>query len=240
EGKDDAKSGGTTAPPVNAEPSRQNEDWRQSAAADAPNTVDRSPASNTESNTSVTKREFAFARKIKVAPAPPGRRPTPVTEPQGDPVDDAMSGLINVELLQGVDLFVAQTTLVQPKGGIVPVTTRDSFASPSLVSAGGVIGAFAEGRMNAEYQGGQLCKPFSSDVVAGCIDYVWNWSTVVGEVNKRMHGGQALWLEQRRERRVWVLCSAAQQSRRATECFLLREALMCPTMVSVGERTAWS
>ncbi|RNF06829.1 hypothetical protein TcG_10615 [Trypanosoma cruzi] len=240
EWKDDTKSGGTTAPQFDAEPSRQNEDWRRSAAADAPNTVDPSPASNTESNTSVTRPEFAFVRKIKVAPAPPGRRPTPVTEPQGDPVDDAMSGLINVELLQGVDLFVPQTTLLQPKGGIVPVTTRDSIASPSLVSAGGVIGAFAEGHMNAEYQGGQLGRPFSSAFVAGCIDSVWNCSTVVGEVNKRMHGGQALWLVQRRERRVWVLCSAAQQSRRATESFLLREALMCPTKVSVGERTAWS
>ncbi|ESS61039.1 hypothetical protein TCDM_11394 [Trypanosoma cruzi Dm28c] len=194
EGKDDTKSGGTTAPQLNAEPSRQNEDWRRSAAADGPNTVDRSPASNTESNTSVTKPEFAFVRKIKVTPAPPGRRPTPVTEPKGDPVDDAMSGLISVELLQGVDLFVPQTTLVQPKGGIVPVTTRDSFASPSLVSAGGVIGAFAEGHMDAEYQGGQLGKPFSSAFVAGCIDSVWNWSTAVGEVNKGcMEGTHCAW-----------------------------------------------
>ncbi|ESS62329.1 trans-sialidase [Trypanosoma cruzi Dm28c] len=149
-----------------------------------------------------------------------------------------MSGLISVELLQGVDLFVLQTTLLLPKDGIVPVTTRDSFASPSLVSAGGVIGAFAEGHMNAEYQGGQLSKPFSSAFVAGSIDSVWNWSTVVGEVNERMHGGHTLCLVQRRERRVWVLCSAAQQSRRATEFFLLREALMCPTKVCVGERTA--
>ncbi|EKG08521.1 trans-sialidase, putative, partial [Trypanosoma cruzi] len=38
--------------------------------------------------------------------------------------------------------------------------------------------------MNAEYQGAQLIKPLSSGVVAGCIDSVWNWSTVVGEVNK--------------------------------------------------------
>ncbi|RNE96828.1 putative trans-sialidase [Trypanosoma cruzi] len=151
-----------------------------------------------------------------------------------------MSGLINVELLQGVDPFVPRTTLVQLKGGIVPVTTRDSFASPSLVSAGGVIAAFAEGHMDAEYQGVQLSKPFSSAFVAGCIDSVWNWSTVVGEVNERMHGGRTLWLVQRRERRVCVLCSAAQQSRRATEFFLLREALMCPTKVGVGERTAWS
>ncbi|RNC55774.1 trans-sialidase [Trypanosoma cruzi] len=41
-------------------------------------------------------------------------------------------------------LFVPQTTLVQPKDGIVPVTTRDLFASHPLVSAGGVIAAFAE------------------------------------------------------------------------------------------------
>ncbi|RNF02892.1 trans-sialidase [Trypanosoma cruzi] len=34
-----------------------------------------------------------------------------------------------------------------------------------------------------------------------------------------MHGGQALWSVQRRERRVWVLCSAAQQSRRGNGVF---------------------
>ncbi|EKF98938.1 hypothetical protein TCSYLVIO_010158 [Trypanosoma cruzi] len=60
EGRDDTKSGGTTAPPVNAEPSRQHDDWRQSAAADGPNTVDRSPASNTANNMSETKPEFAY------------------------------------------------------------------------------------------------------------------------------------------------------------------------------------
>ncbi|RNE95308.1 hypothetical protein TcG_13458 [Trypanosoma cruzi] len=59
EGMDDTKSGGTTAPQVNAEPSRQHEDWRQSAAADGPNTVDPSPASSTATNTSETRPEFA-------------------------------------------------------------------------------------------------------------------------------------------------------------------------------------
>ncbi|EKF26120.1 trans-sialidase, putative, partial [Trypanosoma cruzi marinkellei] len=95
-----------------------------------------------------------------------------------------MRGLLNAELPPGVDLLVPQTTLVQPKDGIVPATTRDSFASPSLVSAGGVMAAFAEGHMDAEYQGGQLSKLFSSDVVSGCIDVAWNWSTLVGEVKK--------------------------------------------------------
>ncbi|KAF8277329.1 hypothetical protein TcBrA4_0111100 [Trypanosoma cruzi] len=59
EGRDDTKSGGTTAPQVNAEPSRQHEDRRRSAAADAPNTVDPSPACNTATNTSETRPEFA-------------------------------------------------------------------------------------------------------------------------------------------------------------------------------------
>ncbi|EAN98820.1 hypothetical protein Tc00.1047053506173.80 [Trypanosoma cruzi] len=76
EGKDDTKSGETTAPQVNAEPSRQHEDRRQSAAADGPNTVDRSLASNTATNTSETRPEFVFVRNIKVAPTPPKRKPS--------------------------------------------------------------------------------------------------------------------------------------------------------------------
>ncbi|RNE99219.1 hypothetical protein TcG_12442 [Trypanosoma cruzi] len=75
EGKDDTESGGTTAPQVNAEPSRQHEDRRRSAAADAPNTVDRSPASNTESNTSVTRREFASNPIEMMVPNASTKRP---------------------------------------------------------------------------------------------------------------------------------------------------------------------
>ncbi|EAN85949.1 hypothetical protein Tc00.1047053508229.20 [Trypanosoma cruzi] len=76
EGKDDTKSGGTTAPQVNAEPSRQNEDWRQSAAADAPNTVDPSPASNTAINTSETRPEFASNPNEVMVPNAPKKRPS--------------------------------------------------------------------------------------------------------------------------------------------------------------------
>ncbi|RNC39820.1 hypothetical protein TcCL_NonESM10781, partial [Trypanosoma cruzi] len=71
EGKDERRSGGTTAPQVNAEPSRQNEDWPQSAAADGPNTVDPSPASNTETNTSGKRPRIATDPKENVAPTPP-------------------------------------------------------------------------------------------------------------------------------------------------------------------------
>ncbi|EAN92967.1 putative trans-sialidase, Group II [Trypanosoma cruzi] len=86
------------------------------------------------------------------------------------------------EELQRVDLFAPQTTQVQPKTG-TDSGRRDSFVSPSLVSAGGVIAAFAEGHMNAKKPHTESTKP-SSDVVAGYIDSAWEWPTVVDEVNK--------------------------------------------------------
>ncbi|RNF11659.1 trans-sialidase [Trypanosoma cruzi] len=91
-----------------------------------------------------------------------------------------------VERLQGVDLFVPQTTQVLPKDGSVPVTARDSFALPSLVSVGGVIAAFAEGHMDAEYQdgGGTSIETNSSDVVVEYIDATWDWSALVGKVSE--------------------------------------------------------
>ncbi|EKF37583.1 trans-sialidase, putative [Trypanosoma cruzi marinkellei] len=99
--------------------------------------------------------------------------------------NDGRSDLRIVKLPQGVDLFVPQKTLVQPKDGSVPATMRDSFASPSLVSAGGVIAAFAEGHINAKRKDNdELIKHFSSDLVAGYIDSAWNWPTLVEKVNE--------------------------------------------------------
>ncbi|RNE97934.1 trans-sialidase, partial [Trypanosoma cruzi] len=69
-----------------------------------------------------------------------------------------------VEGLQRVDLFVPQTTQVLPKKGTTD-SSRDLFFSPSLVSAGGVIAAFAEGHINAKTPHTGSTKP-SSDVVA--------------------------------------------------------------------------
>ncbi|ESS64417.1 mucin-like glycoprotein [Trypanosoma cruzi Dm28c] len=57
EGRDERKSCEVTAPQVSAEPSRQNEGARQSAAADAPRTVYQGPASNTETNTATNMSE---------------------------------------------------------------------------------------------------------------------------------------------------------------------------------------
>ncbi|RNF13278.1 trans-sialidase-like protein [Trypanosoma cruzi] len=92
----------------------------------------------------------------------------------------------NAQLPDMVDLFVPNQTPVLPKDGIVPGTPRDSFASPSLVSAGGVIAAFAEGRVYREYvvKGGKIIEPISSDVVAEYIDSSWDWSTLFGKMSE--------------------------------------------------------
>ncbi|RNC40818.1 trans-sialidase-like protein [Trypanosoma cruzi] len=99
--------------------------------------------------------------------------------------NDGNSDSRSVEELQWVDLFVPQKTPVQPEGGGTPVTTRDAFVSPSLVSACGVIAAFAEGHMNAQYTAdGKVIKPISCDVVAEYIDSSWDWSTLVEKVSE--------------------------------------------------------
>ncbi|RNF14018.1 trans-sialidase-like protein [Trypanosoma cruzi] len=85
--------------------------------------------------------------------------------------------------LQWVDLFVPQKTPVLPKGGTSPETMMDSFVSPSLVSAGGVIAAFAAGHTDLKKPKDASLMPFSFDVVAGYIDSAWDWSTLVAEVN---------------------------------------------------------
>ncbi|RNC53568.1 trans-sialidase-like protein, partial [Trypanosoma cruzi] len=87
-----------------------------------------------------------------------------------------------VEGLQRVDLFVPQTTQMQPKTG-ADSGRRDSFVSPSLVSAGGVIAAFAEGHINAKNSHNESTNPFS-DVVAEYIDSAWEWPTLVEKVKK--------------------------------------------------------
>ncbi|KAF8284383.1 putative trans-sialidase, Group II [Trypanosoma cruzi] len=95
--------------------------------------------------------------------------------------EESASG--GVERLQRVDLFVPQTTQVLPKTGTDSSTARDSFVSPSLVSAGGVIAAFAEGHINVKPPPTESTKP-SSDVVAEYIDSAWEWPTLVEEVKK--------------------------------------------------------
>ncbi|RNC31931.1 trans-sialidase, partial [Trypanosoma cruzi] len=135
---------------------------------------------------------------------------------------DGNSDLRSVEGLQWVDLFVPQTTPVLPEGGGTPGTKRDSFASPSLVSAGGVIAAFARGKINAQYAVDVLMKHYSSDVLAEYIDSSWDWSTLVEKVSEGI-GRHTPCLIQRMERMiVWAMCSTPQQQRRVIRCFFLR------------------
>ncbi|ESS61023.1 trans-sialidase [Trypanosoma cruzi Dm28c] len=130
-----------------------------------------------------------------------------------------------VEGLQGVDLFVPQTTLVLPKTGTTESGRRDSFVSPSLVSAGGVIAAFAEGHINVKY---------TADQLSCLLMLLRSTSTLRGngplllKRSKRKNGVHTPCLVKRRERGAWMLCATPQQLRRATRCFFLWEALPCP------------
>ncbi|EKF27519.1 trans-sialidase, putative [Trypanosoma cruzi marinkellei] len=105
--------------------------------------------------------------------------------PFGDPMGGRRIASGVVKLPQEVDLFVPQTTQVLPKDKTGPGTTRGLFLSPSLVSAGGVIAAFAEGHRD-KYEGDDesTMSFFTSDVVAGYIDSAWNWSTLLDRVNQ--------------------------------------------------------
>ncbi|RNE96485.1 group II trans-sialidase superfamily [Trypanosoma rangeli] len=88
-----------------------------------------------------------------------------------------------VQLPQGVEVLVPQKTHVEVNGE-AESQTRDFFSSPSLVQAGGVLVAFAEGR--TQYTG--LHHEHASwltyaDIVAGYINAVEPWSSFVAEVN---------------------------------------------------------
>ncbi|KAF8303938.1 hypothetical protein TcYC6_0036950 [Trypanosoma cruzi] len=137
EGKDDTKSGGTTAPQVNAEPSRQHEDWRQSAAADGPNTVDPSPAFNTATNTSETKLEFATNPNEMMVPNASKKRLSFANGPRILVVLNA-SGIMSVTY-GGREHVAADNT--------DEVSERNATGHKSLVIENGTAGSlfFAEG-----------------------------------------------------------------------------------------------
>ncbi|RNC36673.1 trans-sialidase-like protein [Trypanosoma cruzi] len=90
---------------------------------------------------------------------------------------------VNARLPQRFDLFVPQTTVLLPRGEGNSEKRWDSFASPSLVSAGGVIAAFAEGHLSSKNEDNKSTEPFS-DAVAWYIDAAWDWSTLAAEVKK--------------------------------------------------------
>ncbi|RNE95419.1 group II trans-sialidase superfamily [Trypanosoma rangeli] len=81
---------------------------------------------------------------------------------------------------EAVDLFVPRQTIVETQG---QSQTRDSFAHPSLASAGGVLVALAEGNIFFQHPRNNQTLVTCADVVAGYIDPAENWSSFVAEVS---------------------------------------------------------
>ncbi|RNC42411.1 putative trans-sialidase [Trypanosoma cruzi] len=84
-----------------------------------------------------------------------------------------------VRLLQCAEIFVLQETPVKPKDGSEN-KLKDSLASPSLVSAGGVMTVLAEGTL-ARCPTKQV---YPADFVAGYANHAWGLSSLVAEAIK--------------------------------------------------------
>ncbi|ESL08187.1 hypothetical protein TRSC58_04114 [Trypanosoma rangeli SC58] len=93
------------------------------------------------------------------------------------------------QLPEAVDLFVPYQTIVETQG---QGRTRDSFALPSLTSAGGVLVALAEG--NIFFQHAHLKQTWitDADVVAGYIDSAESWSSFVAKVRANKWGAYSV------------------------------------------------
>ncbi|RNE97396.1 group II trans-sialidase superfamily [Trypanosoma rangeli] len=85
-----------------------------------------------------------------------------------------------VQIPNVIDIFVPNRTIVETQG---ESQMRDSFAFPSLVSAGGVLVALARGHRSFKYSTGDRISVDYADVVAGYIDSTESWSSFVDEVN---------------------------------------------------------
>ncbi|RNC48573.1 surface protein-2 [Trypanosoma cruzi] len=87
-----------------------------------------------------------------------------------------------VQLPQWIDLFLPNKTEVVAKNGSAG-GVKFAFISLSLVSAGGVMIAVAEGRAkyNEPHKSGRFD---SSDIVTGYINATWDWSTLFGKVSE--------------------------------------------------------
>ncbi|KAF8278244.1 hypothetical protein TcBrA4_0117860 [Trypanosoma cruzi] len=141
EGRDDTKSGGTTAPQVNAEPSRQHEDWRQSAAADGLNTVDPSAASSTATNTSETRYEFASNPNEMMFPNASTKRPSFANGPRIVAAPNA-SGIMSVNYGGREHVAADNTDEVSERSanGHKSLVLENGFAGSGFVAEGDVGG----------------------------------------------------------------------------------------------------
>ncbi|RNC55335.1 trans-sialidase [Trypanosoma cruzi] len=85
----------------------------------------------------------------------------------------------DAQLLQCAESFVPQETPVKAKDG-PESKMKDSFVSPSLVRAGGVMAVLAEGTL-ARCQTKQV---YPADFVAGYVNPAWGLSSLVDEAIK--------------------------------------------------------
>ncbi|RNC54415.1 trans-sialidase [Trypanosoma cruzi] len=85
----------------------------------------------------------------------------------------------DAQLLQYAEIFVLQETPVKPKDGSES-KVRDSFVSPSLVRAGGVMAVIFEGTL-------VRCptkQVYPAEIVAGYANLAWGLSFLVAEAIK--------------------------------------------------------
>ncbi|PBJ73024.1 trans-sialidase [Trypanosoma cruzi cruzi] len=96
---------------------------------------------------------------------------------------DAVEGKSGaVQLPKWVDIFVPEKTHVLPKEGSES-GVKKAFAAPSLVSAGGVMVAFAEGLFGHNVHGYDLFGIRPYEILAGYIKAAESWPPIVAEVN---------------------------------------------------------
>ncbi|PWV14553.1 putative trans-sialidase [Trypanosoma cruzi] len=88
----------------------------------------------------------------------------------------------DAQLPNEVAILVPEKTLVVSKGGKGQSTTRNSFAAPSLVRAGGVMTVLAEGWIKYTGSHKTSSELGSADIVAGYISAAETWPSIVAEV----------------------------------------------------------
>ncbi|ESS54958.1 trans-sialidase [Trypanosoma cruzi Dm28c] len=88
----------------------------------------------------------------------------------------------DAQLLQWVDIFVPEKTQVLPKEGFKS-EVKKAFAAPSLVNAGEVMVAFAEGVFEYNVHGEDLFGIWPYEILAGYIKAAESWPSIVAEVN---------------------------------------------------------
>ncbi|EAN82044.1 putative trans-sialidase, Group II [Trypanosoma cruzi] len=88
----------------------------------------------------------------------------------------------DTQLPQWVDIFVSEKTQVVPKNGSES-ELKKAFGAPSLVNAGGVMVAIAEGLFVYNVHGHGLVGIRPYEIVAGYITAADSWPSIVAEVS---------------------------------------------------------